>query len=270
MTTLNDVYGFERTPFTKSIATKHLYPSRGHQEVQGRLSFALQERLPALITGDVGTGKSTALRAFAQSLDRNIYHVVYLSNPHLTVTSLYRQILLALQVEPAYNFLQLQPQLQSSLAEFARKGRYVLLVIDEGHLLPSELFNQLRFLLNQEMDSASLITLVLLGQPELAHKLHFAPYEALYQRIAVRYQIPPFDLEETAGYVKHHLRVAGFQGSLFSDSFVGSVHDHTKGVARKINNLCRSALLLGASERKQLLDETDLKRVILDLEGRLA
>ena len=270
MIALNDFYGFERTPFTKSIATESLFPSRGHQEVQGRLHFALQERLPALITGDVGTGKSTALRAFAQSLDRNIYYVVYLSNPHLTVTSLYRQILLALQVEPAYNFLQLQPQLQSSLAEFVRKGRYVLLVIDEGHLLPSELFNQLRFLLNQEMDSASLITLVLLGQPELAHKLRFAPYEALYQRIAVRYQIPPFDLEETAGYVKHHLRVVGFQGSLFSDSFVGSVHDHTKGVARKINNLCRSALLLGASERKQLLDETDLKRVILDLEGRLA
>jgi type II secretory pathway predicted ATPase ExeA len=95
------------------------------------------------------------------------------------------------------------------------------------------------------------------------------PYEALYQRIAVRYQIPPFDLEETAGYVKHHLRVAGFQGSLFSDSFVGGVHDHTKGVARKINNLCRSALLLGASGRKQLLDETDLKRVILDLEGSI-
>jgi len=68
MTTLNDVYGFDQTPFTKSIATENLYPSRGHQEVQGRLTFALQERLPALITGDVGTGKSTALRAFAHSL----------------------------------------------------------------------------------------------------------------------------------------------------------------------------------------------------------
>ncbi|MBS3784106.1 MAG: hypothetical protein KGY78_06655, partial [Anaerolineae bacterium] len=74
MTALNDVYGFDQTPFTKSIAAQNLYPSRGHQEVQGRLSFALQERLPALITGDVGTGKSTALRAFAQSLDCNIYH----------------------------------------------------------------------------------------------------------------------------------------------------------------------------------------------------
>ncbi len=270
MIALNDFYGFQRTPFTKSIATENLYPSRSHQEAQGRLAFALHDRLPALITGDVGTGKSTALRAFAQSLDRNVYHVVYLSNPHLTVPSLYRQILLALQTEPAFGFRRLLPQFHAAVADLARKGRYVLLIVDEAHLLPPELFDQLRFLLNQEMDSASLITLVLLGQPDLAHKLRFAPYEALYQRIAVRYQIPPFDLEETAGYIKHHLRVAGSQGPLFSDSFVSGVYDHTKGVARKINNLCRSALLLGASERKQVLDEADLKRVIRDLEGPIA
>jgi type II secretory pathway predicted ATPase ExeA len=101
----------------------------------------------------------------------------------------------------------------------------------------------------------------------LTKPLRFAPYEALCQRVAIRYQLPLFDLEETAAYIKQHLRVAGFQGALFSDSFVGGIYDHTKGVARRINNLCRSALLLGAFEGKQILDETDLKRVILDLEG---
>ena len=269
MTNLNDFYGFDSTPFTKSIPTEHLYPSRGHQEVQGRLNFALQERLPALITGDVGTGKSTALRAFAHSLDRNLFAVVYLSNPHLSATTLYHQILLALQVEPAFGFARLLPQLHATLSDLARKGRFVFLVVDEAHLLPHDIFDQLRFLLNDDMDSASLLTLVLLGQPGLAHKLRFAPHEALYQRIAVRYQLKPFDLEETAAYVKHHLRVSGFQGSLFSDGFLGGVHDHTKGVARKINNLCRTALLLGASEQKSILDETDLKRVIRDLEGQI-
>ena len=181
--------------------------------------------------------------------------------------SLYRQILVGLQTEPAFGFRRLLPQFHTIVSDLARKGRYVLLIVDEAHLLPPELFDQLRFLLNQEMDSASTITLVLLGQPDLAHKLRFAPYEALYQRIAVRYQLPPLDLEETAGYIKHHLRVAGLQGSVFSDSFIGGAYHHTKGVARRINNLCRSALLLGASERKQILDESDLKRVILDLEG---
>lgn len=269
MTALNDCYGFSATPFSKSISGQDLFPSRGHQEIQGRLAFALQERLPALITGDVGTGKSTALRAFTHSLDRNLYALVYLSNPHLSVTTLYRQILLALQTEPAFGFSRLLPQLRTTLSDLARKGRFVLLIVDEAHLLPPQLFDQLRFLLNDEMDSASLLTLVLLGQPDLAHKLRFAPFEALHQRIAVRYHLRPFDLEETAGYVKHHLRVAGRQDPIFSDAFLALVHDHTKGVARKINNLCRTALLLGATEHKQILDETDLKRVLLDLDGHI-
>ena len=270
MATLNDFYHFSHIPFSRSIASKDLYPSRGHCEIQGRLAFALQESLPALITGDVGTGKSTALRAFAHSLDRNVYAVVYLANPHLGVTTLYREILLALQVLPAFGFIRLLPQLRDSLRDLARKGRYVLLIVDEAHLLPPELFDQLRFLLNDQMDSVFLMTLVLLGQPDLAHKLRFAPYEALYQRIAVRYHLKPFDLEETAGYIKHHLRIAGYQGQLFSDSFISGVYDHTKGVARKINNVCRGALLLGATEHKQILDETDLKRVLHDLEGQLS
>jgi len=269
MNTLHDFYGFTRTPFTKSIPSPDLFPARDHREVQGRLSFALHNRLPALVTGDVGTGKSTALRAFAGALDANLYTVVYLANPRLTATSLYRQVLLALQIEPAFGFMQLLPQLRAALSDLARRGRHPLLVVDEAHLLPPELYDQLRFLLNEDMDSTSLLTLVLLGQPDLVHRLRFAPYEALYQRIAVRYHIRPFDLEETAGYIKHHLRVAGYQGQLFSDGFMGGVYDHTKGVARKINNLCRGALLLGATEHKQVLDETDLKRVLRDLEGQV-
>jgi len=270
MISLNEFYGFQHTPFTKSVAAKDLYPSRGHREAQGRLRFALSNRTPALLTGDVGTGKSTAVRAFAQDLDRNVYAVVYLPNPHLGVATLYREILLALQVEPVYGFMRLLPQLRSTLQDLARKGRYVLLIVDESHLLPSELLDQLRFLLNDEMDSASLITLVLLGQPGLAKKLRFAPYEALHQRISVRFHLKPFDLEETAAYIKHHLRIAGHQEPLFSDSFVSGVYDHTQGVARKINNLCRNALLLGATEDKRVLDDSHLKRVILDLEGQVA
>jgi len=203
MISLNEFYGFQHTPFTKSVAAKDLYPSRGHREAQGRLRFALSNRTPALLTGDVGTGKSTAVRAFAQDLDRNVYAVVYLPNPHLGVATLYREILLALQVEPVYGFMRLLPQLRSTLQDLARKGRYVLLIVDESHLLPSELLDQLRFLLNDEMDSASLITLVLLGQPGLAKKLRFAPYEPLHLRISVRFHLKPVDVEGSATHTKH-------------------------------------------------------------------
>ena len=270
MTTLNNYYNFSQTPFSRNIPADNLFPSRGHQEIQGRLAFALSDRFPTLITGDIGTGKSTALRAFVHSLDHNLHPLVYLANPRLNVTTLYAQILLALHVEPAHAFTHLLPQLHDTLQNLARKNRYPLLVIDEAHLLPSELFDQLRFLLNDDFDANSLLTLILVGQPDLAAKLRFAPYQALNQRIAVRFSLPPLDLEETAAYLKHHLLIADYNQQLFSDAFVAALHDHAKGIPRLINNICRAALLLGATENKQILDEIDLKRVLLDLNGQLA
>ncbi len=269
MTLINNYYNFSKTPFSRSISTSDLFPSRGHQEIQGRLAFALSDRFPALITGDIGTGKSTALRAFVHSLDHKLHPLVYLPNPRLNVASLYSQILLALKVEPAHAFTKLLPQLLDTLQNLARKNRFPLLVVDEAHLLPSELFDQLRFLLNDDFDANSLLTLVLLGQPELTPKLCFAPYQALNQRIAVRFTLPPLDLAETAAYVKHHLQVVDFNQQLFSDAFVAALHHHVKGVPRLINNICRAALLLGATENKQILDETDFKRVLLDFNGQL-
>jgi type II secretory pathway predicted ATPase ExeA len=269
MTPLNSYYNFSQTPFSRTIPAGDLFPSRGHQEIQGRLAFALSDRFPALITGDIGLGKSTALRAFVHALDHNLHPLIYLANPRLNVPTLYSQILLALQIEPAHSFTRLLPQLHDTLQNLARKNRFPLLVIDEAHLLPSDLFDQLRFLLNDDFDANSLLTLVLIGQPALAAKLRFAPYQALNQRIAVRYALPPLDLEETAAYVKHHLRLADYNNQLFADSFVADLHHHAKGVPRLINNICRAALLLGATENKQILDETDLKRVLLDLNGQL-
>jgi type II secretory pathway predicted ATPase ExeA len=198
MTALNDYYGFSQTPFSRRLEPSDLFPARGHQEIQGRLAFALQEHLPALITGDIGAGKSTALRAFVDTLDHNLYPYVYLPNPYLRVTTLYSQILLALQVKPAYSFTRLLPQLHATLADLGRQGRYPLLILDEAHRLSPEVFDQLRYLLNDQIDSASLLTLVLIGQPDLAQLLRFAPHQALHQRISIRYHLRPFDLEESA------------------------------------------------------------------------
>ena len=176
------------------------------------------------------------------------------------MTTLYSQILLALQVEPAYSFNRLLPQLQTTLTDLARQGRLgqLSLLLAEKH----------RF--TWKFVSASLLTLDLLGQPDLAQLLRFAPYQALHQRIAVRYQLRPYDLQETIAYIKHHLRIAGSQDQIFSDGFLTGVYDYTKGVSRQINNICRSALLLGATENKKILDETDLKRVIHDQDGQLS
>jgi len=262
---LRTFYGFQQLPFAKGIAAGDVYPSGGHQELVARLSFALQYRLPALVTGEVGVGKSTSVRAFLSGLDANVYHVAYLPNPHINPQALYQAILAAFHIEPQFYFAQLVPQVQASFEALARRGRYPIVVVDEAHLLPAALLHQLRFLLNSDMDATTPFTLILLGQPELRAKLKAPPYEALNQRIGVRFYLPPLDLAETAGYVKHHLRIAGAEGTIFSDGFIAGTHEFTKGLARKINNLCLNALLIGCTEQQRVLDETVLKRTILEL-----
>ncbi|MCP4286021.1 MAG: AAA family ATPase [Gammaproteobacteria bacterium] len=266
MSQLNDYYGFQATPFSRAIDSAQLFQSRSFLELQARLSFSLSEQLPALVTGDVGVGKSTALRAFTLPLDRQLFPVIYLSNPQLNTPILYRQILLGLQVEPAYSFGKMLPQLRDTLNDAYRQGRCPILIVDEAHQLPSDLFEQLRFLLNADMDSASRLMLILLGQPDLALKLRF---DALRQRIGVFFYLSPFDLENTIGYIKHHLLVADCQQAIFSDGFLNAVHEQSKGVARQINNLCRISLLLGMMEQKEVLDESDLKRALNDLQPPL-
>ena len=260
-----DFYGFQQLPFAKGIAPQDVYPSSGHQELVARLTFALQYRLPALVTGDVGTGKSTSLRAFLGTLDANVYPVAYLSNPQLSAQGLYREILEAFHAEPAFLLVQLLPQLRIILNDLDHRDRHPIVVVDEAHLLPAELLHQLRFLLNRDMDAATPFTLVLLAQPELSHRLKAPPYEALRQRIGVRFHLPPLDLAETAGYIKHHLRVAGAEGTIFSDGFIAGAHQYTKGIARRINALCLNALLIGCAEQQRILDETTLKRTLLEL-----
>ncbi|MCP4286990.1 MAG: AAA family ATPase [Gammaproteobacteria bacterium] len=269
MSQLNDYYGFQSTPFSRAIDSAQLFQCPSFLELQARLSFSLSEQLPALITGDVGVGKSTAMRAFTHPLDRQLFPVIYLSNPHLKPATLYRQILLGLQVEPAFYFGTMLSQLRDTLNDAHRLGRCPILIVDEAHQLPSALFDQLRFLLNADMDSASRLLLILLGQPDLALKLRFAPFDALRQRIGVSFYLSPFDLENSIGYIKHHLLVAGCQRAIFSDGFLNAVHEQSKGVPRLINNLCRISLLLGMMQRKEVLDESDLKRALNDLQPPL-
>lgn len=262
---LCDFFGCLRLPFDKSLPVRDLFPSRAHQELQARLAFALQHRFPTLITGDIGTGKSTTVRAFIASLDPTLYLTAYLPNPNLTIQALFACLLAAFHVSTTFHPRGLGERLQITLAELAQQGRRPILVVDEAHLLSHRLLHELRFWLNADMDAATPFTLVLLGQTDLRTLLQLKGFEALDQRIHVRYHLQPFDLEESAAYVKHHLRVAGANTCPFSDGFIATAHQFSHGVARQLNRVCLNGLILGFTERKTVLDETDAKRAILEL-----
>jgi type II secretory pathway predicted ATPase ExeA len=261
-----DFFGCMRLPFDKSVPVRELFPSTAHQEVQARLAFALSHRYPAMVTGDVGSGKSTTVRAFVHSLDSNIHLVAYLPNPNLTIQAFFAQLLSAFRVSATFHPRGLGERLHTTLSDLAQRGCHPIVVVDEAHLLSHRLLHELRFWLNADMDATTPFTLILIGQPELRQLLQLKGFEAFDQRIQVRYHIQPFDLAESAAYIKHHLRVAGIERCPFSDTFIAAAHQFSHGVARQLNRVCLNGLLIGFAERKPVLDEPDAKRAILELD----
>jgi type II secretory pathway predicted ATPase ExeA len=261
-------YGFTSLPFSRTLATKDLFPTASQKELGARLTYLVRERSVGLITGDIGSGKSTAVRAFAASLDFNRYLVLYLANPTTGMTGLYRDLLLQLGVEPPFGQPRLVARIRSALEEVhLSKHRAPVVVLDEAHLLTQPMLEKLRLLFSDKMDSQSLATLVLVGHPDLRRTLHLTVHEAFNQRLAVRYHLGPLDLQETLGYIKHQIHVAGYSaGPLFTDEAIQRVFEYTKGVPRRINQLCTTALMAGLIDQKSGIDESTIRKAIADID----
>jgi type II secretory pathway predicted ATPase ExeA len=263
-----EFYGFTHAPFSKSIATSDLFPTGGQKELTARLTYLIRECGFGLITGEIGSGKSTAVRAFTASLDPNRYLVLYLANPTTGITGLYRDLLLGLGHEPPFSRPRLVARLRDAFTDLlTAKRRVPIVILDEAHLLTQTMVEQLRLLFSDQMDSQSLATVVLVGHPDLRRTLHLTVHEAFRQRLAVRYHLGPLDLAETIGYVRHHVRAAGYTtGPLFTDDAVARIYEYTKGLPRRINQVCTTALMAGLLDQKQLLDEATIRKAIAELD----
>ena len=262
-----EFYGFTRLPFSHTIATADLFPTASQKELGARLTFLVHERGFGLITGEIGSGKSTAVRAFAANLDFNRYLVIYLANPTTGITGLYRDLALSLGYEPPFSRPRLVARIRTALEDLSvTKHRTPVVVFDEAHLLTQPMLEQLRLLFSDKMDSQSLATLVL-GHPDLRKTLHLSVHEAFNQRLAVRYHLGPLDLQETLGYIKHQVRIAGYTASsLFTDDAIQRIFEYTKGIPRRINQVCTTALLAGLIDQKTILEESTIRKAIADLD----
>jgi len=263
-----EFYGFTTKPFSRGLATSKLFLSPGQEELKARLCYLVHERGIGLITGEIGSGKSTALRAFVDSLDPTRHTVVYTANPLIGITGFYREVLSQLgePVPPFRQQMVLAIRRSFDILTNERKKTPVV-IVDEAHLLEQRMLEELRLLLNVRMDSQAAAALVLVGHTELRRTLRLSIHEALWQRTTVRFHLRPLDLTETGAYIRHQVEVAGYRGqALFSDGFVAKTYDYTKGIPRQINMVCTHALLAGCAERKQVLDELVLRQVIADLE----
>jgi type II secretory pathway predicted ATPase ExeA len=261
-------YGFQRLPFSRDIPPADLFPADGQTELCARLSYLTKERGLGLLTGETGCGKSTAVRRFTASLDANRFSVIYLANPLLGISGLYREFLTALGYEPLFSRPKMVARIRSALEDLLlSKHRTPLIILDEAQLLPAPAFEQLRLLFSSHMDSQSLGALLLVGQTELRRTLRLALHEAFSQRLTTSFHLPPLDLAQSLAYIRHNIQFSGYKGgSLFTDDALTRIYDYTKGIPRQINRLCTTALLVGVSEQKQILEESSIRKAIAELD----
>jgi type II secretory pathway predicted ATPase ExeA len=263
---LRSHWDFTRTPFSKDLAPSMLHRHPGHAEAVARIAWCIDEAAIGVITGEVGAGKTVAVRAALADLDSSRHTVIYLGNPAIGARGLYTTIVSHLGQIPRFHRCNLIPQAQDALAaELAERGRKVVLIVDEAHLLTADQLEELRLLTNADMDSTSPFALVLAGQPTLRQRLRLGAFAALDQRVALRYALPPLGATDTGDYISHHLKLAGRSDTLFSDDAITRIHKASRGLPRAVNNLAVQALIAAYAEGASIVDDKAARAAITEV-----
>ena len=262
-------YGFTRVPFGRDIPPSSLFRSAAHQEAVARLTWLVDERGLGILTGEVGAGKTVAARAATAALEPSRHQIVYCPNPTIGGRGILALIVSALGGSPRFHRAALVPQAAEALATAeAQRGRRVVLVIDESHMLLTEQLEDLRMLSNVDLDSRSPAAILLVGQPTLRRRLRQgAAYAAVDQRVSLRVHLEGMDLTETTAYVRHHLGLAGRTDTLFSDDAVAVLFQASRGLPRAVNNLALQALVATFAAAKSIVDESAAKMAVVEVAG---
>jgi len=259
-------FSFTHTPFSKAIPASQLCERPGLQEAVARIRFTIAETQLGVLTGEVGVGKTVAVRFAVSQLDPAAHHVIYIPNPAFGARGLYVTIARSLGAAPRFHKAEMITQTQELLAaEEQERRRRVVLIVDEAHLLAPEQLEALRLLTNAEMDSQSPCALLFVGQPTLARQLRMGIFAALDQRIAMRYQLTAMDLGESVQYLRHHLALVGRTDPLFADDAIARLHQASLGLPRALNNAATCALIAAASAGKVLVDDDCARRAVAEI-----
>lgn len=212
------------------------------EEMLNRLFYTAQRQLFAVVTGDCGTGKTTTVRRFKESLDEAKFLVLYLADSRLTPRHFYKSLLEQLGCESKFYRGDAKRQLHHEI-ELMRGIQHLqpVVVVNEAHLLDREMLEEVRFLLNYKMDAESPMALILVGQGELWEKLQLHAYAAIRQRIDLQCKLPHLDRSQVGEYVKRHLVYAGAGNDIFSDGAVDEIYRFSSGAARLVNKVCTHA-----------------------------
>jgi general secretion pathway protein A len=258
-----EFYGLKELPFALTPDPRFIYFTPSHTEAMANLHYGIESGKGLIVvTGEVGTGKTTILRWMMQRLDRTVL-VGYIFNPRLTVPEFYQHVARLFDVQEWENKSELLFALGQTLEARHARGLRTVLIIDEAHGLSTAVLEEIRLLSNFESDSAKQLQIVLTGQPELREVLNNPDLRQLKQRVALRCEIKPLpNIEETERYVKARLLVAGAaRTDIFSPGAIDYIFRCAAGIPRQINNLCDNAMLTGYAAGQQTISRATIEEV---------
>ena len=261
-------YGLNEKPFNPTPDPRFLYMSPGHREALAQLHYGTQERKGFIVlTGKVGTGKTTLLQALRRRLDGDTA-VSYVFNSTLPFDGILEYVLEDLGItKPEESQARRFIALNNFLIERERAGQNTVLIIDEAQNLDAATLEKIRLLSNFETATSKLLQILLVGQPELKAKLDLPELRQLKQRVGLRCQIPPLTPQEAHQYIRNRLRVAGARDTaLFNEAAVDRIMEYSGGIPRVINILGDHCLLFGYADQKRRIDRQAVNQAIEYLE----
>lgn len=259
-------YSLAKEPFSKDIRPSDAFLSSDYQGALNALTYLQKSKGIGLLIGNPGAGKTFTLRAFKESLNPSLYHVIYFPLATGGVMDFYRGLAYGLGEEPKYRKVDLFRQIQQGIERMDKERKVTpVFILDEMHLAKDAFLQDIALLFNFQMDSTNPFILILAGLPHLKTRLTMNHHRPLSQRLIIKYEIQPLAKEEIVSYINHHLKIAGAKMPIFTESALEAIALRSQGWPRVINKITINSLLFGFQLKKEQIDEEVVRLAIEDI-----
>jgi type II secretory pathway predicted ATPase ExeA len=254
-------FGFKKEPLTSDLELKEILKTRELIEIQERFNYAIRIGSMALITGDIGSGKSTALRYATGQLHPSEYKTLCITASSGSILEMYRQLLSELGfVMAGTSRAVMSGRIKKEIQELVLgKKMKAVLIIDEASLIRMDVFSELHTITQFDHDSKPYLPIILAGQSHLIDKLAYPTSQPLASRIVARSHLEGVNRDDMEQYLKHHLSIAGVKKNLFDQSAITAIHQGSGGLFRKANNLARGGLIAAAKEQSMAVNAEHIR-----------
>lgn len=250
-------YGLEDNLFNKSVNSSTSYKSKDYQNVISRLNYLKEIKGIGLFIGSPGLGKTYTLRCFVDSLNEDLYKIIYISSANLSKFEFFGNIAKQLNIDVGACYKdELYENIQKEIKRLVQEKRNeVVIIVDDGQNLNPKILNDLKVLFDFQMDSKDYTTIILCGHEELRKELSKITYETIQQRVVVNYKYRGLEREEVKEYIKTRLELSKQKNNIFNENALNALYNASKGNPRRLNSLVINCLIIGYQNKKPIIDE---------------